>query len=77
MWVVLLVSIHLLLGPDVSVVGNFGPYRDRDACENDLNGVRAEFSDEDTAAWRRGELVVFCIKVSDYRDLATPEPGGG
>lgn len=73
MWVVLLVSIHLLLGPSVSVISDFGPYRSREACEGDLSRVRETLTDEDRAAFGRGELAVLCLSVSDYRRLTDPE----
>lgn len=70
MWVVLLVSIHLLVGPSVSVVSDFGPYRSRAACEADLKRVRDTLQQEDRDAEDRGELAAVCLAVSDYRDLA-------
>ncbi|WP_181706588.1 hypothetical protein [Chthonobacter rhizosphaerae] len=73
MWVVLLVSIHLLLGPNVTVVADFGPYRTRQACEADLVRVQAQLPDEDKAAVTEGELALLCLSVSDYRALAEPE----
>jgi hypothetical protein len=77
MWVVLLVSIHLLLGPNVTVVSDFGPYRSRNACEQDLEKVRLALPDEDRDAIRSGELALLCIGVSDYRGLADPVDGSG
>jgi hypothetical protein len=77
MWVVLLVSIHLLLGPNVTVVSDFGPYRSRQACEQDLENVRRALPDEDRAAIKSGDLAVICIGVSDYRSLADTEADAG
>lgn len=68
MWVVLLVSIHLLLGPEVTVVSDFGPYRERDACEQDLENVRTLLTEEEQAAFRDGALRIVCVKVSDFRE---------
>jgi hypothetical protein len=75
MWVVLLVSIHLLLGPNVTVVSDFGPYRSKQSCEQDLENVRLALPDEDRAAIKSGELAVICVGVSDYRDVLGPGAG--
>ena len=76
MWVVLLVSIHLLVGPSVSVVSDYGPYRSREACEAELKQVRETLTPEDQEAVNRGELAVLCVAVGDYRSLTgtTAEP---
>ncbi|WP_181700120.1 hypothetical protein [Chthonobacter albigriseus] len=76
MWVVLFVSIHLLLGPDVTVVSDYGPYKARDACEQDLESVRSLLTPEEQQAFRSGELRIICVKVSDYRGLTAPGPEG-
>lgn len=73
MWVVLLVTIHLLVGPSVTVVSDFGPYTTRAACESDLPKVRGSLPEADQVAANTGELAVVCVAVSDYRTLVAPE----